>query len=422
MKKLCILLAALCLLSSCSQSSNTPTRRPDNTPDNLNYTEIKDDPVTGNIVGFYEDMQYTDGILYFFSEGVLQRLICSTGNVTTVCPDPLCMHDTSACPLYKVDSYVAAPDGNIYINQQYGDVRLNALGENIGVDHVAHYARFDPVSTKKKVYFSYISEDTDSLSLFISDEVFTDQYRIYKDYMADEKGVWHAALIRMNLESGEREFLESYSSGETQGDLITSVPFPGFLYGDSEKLILLGDDGIYSLSMDGKSRETILTEIPTSNSYLSDGKNLFYQKSDTLCTIPLSGGEEKVVAENVYTWNMTENYIYFWTNDEVNLGEIDIKGYLANELILYGSTLMRCKHNGSGLTEVFTFNGDYENARAGSWLAAGNYVYMTYSKWSDTDGDGVFEDGDEFRSDYRRATVLLRLDTATGELIEIHAK
>lgn len=422
MKKLCILLAALCLLSSCSQRSNTPTRRPDNIPDNFNYTEIKDDPVTGNIVGFYEDMQYTDGILYFFSEGVLQRLICSTGNVTTVCPDPLCMHDTSACPLYKVDSYIAAPDGNIYINQQYGDVRLNALGENIGVDHVAHYARFDPVSTKKKVYFSYISEDTDSLSLFISNEVFTDQYRIYKDYMADEKGVWHAALIRMNLESGEREFLESYSSGETQGDLITSVPFPGFLYGDSEKLILLGDDGIYSLSTDGKSRETILTEIPTSNSYLSDGKNLFYQKSDTLCTIPLSGGEEKVVAENVYTWKMTENYIYFWTNDEVNLGEIDIKGYLADELILYGSTLMRCKHDGSGLTEVFTFNGDYENARAGSWLAAGNYVYMTYSKWSDTDGDGVFEDGDEFRSDYRRATVLLRLDTATGELIEIHAK
>lgn len=77
------------------------------------YIKFDDEPLDYyNLVVGWDQLQYINGYIYFrnglanpfnFPENqTLWRYNVETNNITTVCPDPLCKHNTKDCPIFAI--------------------------------------------------------------------------------------------------------------------------------------------------------------------------------------------------------------------------------------------------------------------------------------------------------------------------------
>jgi len=62
---------------------------------------VEDSPVARPTVNYYGKTSYYNGYFYFsvYKKGIM-RYSVESGNLTSVCMDPLCFHDTMECPFY----------------------------------------------------------------------------------------------------------------------------------------------------------------------------------------------------------------------------------------------------------------------------------------------------------------------------------
>ena len=115
MKRIYIIIGLIvCLLLICNSCSNSSAQNKAEYIEKLlgstdwEYTTSSDEPLD-NYVSVRKPFQYYEGSIYFFNGNssvflnenadetvTLKRLNVETGNITNVCPDPLCTHTTSS--------------------------------------------------------------------------------------------------------------------------------------------------------------------------------------------------------------------------------------------------------------------------------------------------------------------------------------
>ena len=411
-KQIC-LLAVLLFLCSCTRPA-PPDPLPDE-PSRPGWTCLPSDDraFEGRSRNMSEMLQVTENYLYFnggdWDGAVPMRLNLETGNVTSVCPDPLCTHDSPDCPLYGTNGFIAPDDASILARRMYSATEDTITGQEIS-ERVNQIMRFEPGTGKRIVL-----EELGTQGGF-SPEVYAGKYRFYNAQIYDDEGEWIGGLARMDLGNGKTELL-----------------FDGYhwlLFEKDGRVWVSDGDGFYSFEAEAASpalrREFggASAEAGEYASFSTDGRNLYvteFQKKEVR-VLPMDGSAETVVTVDFADYNYrlypTENWLYYFSGKTTVIGDARVSGYASDKVELYGTEFRRCRADGSEDTGVFRFEGEYASFRPIHIAVAGRYLYCTYSWWEDPDGDGVFRDGGQhysFPVNGHDNCSLLRIDCETGE-------
>lgn len=381
------------------------------------YTENSDRPVSGApTTSLPWNLQYADGYLYLASFGgmgipgeansglmyTLRRINPVTGNVTDVCPDPLCAHNSTECPFYGLDSMpIGFHDGKIFYRRRW---ITHADGETGRVDFYSADVMFDTASGKLTEVKKLNGEGGG-----INSYLYTDTHRYWYDFVWDEN----------STESGQYLlFRAAYEKPVPEIAAEVSYDEAGFVgYADG---MLYFTDGrtLYAADEHMENRRDI-AEVPlTYGNHWFGGDSVYYaDDNNRIFRILLETGEITDMGFTAGGLEITENWIYYSSPEWVSLGKNRVYGMAGDEVTVTGQHIFRCTHDGSGTETVFSFEGELYSTRFRSFIPVGNYLWGTYHRWDDADGDGIYRDGDHYESsDDAR---ILRIDVMTGEILEL---
>ncbi len=411
MKK--ILFAVLTL--TCALTISCGDEPPERLQNEFPYTGSDDLPLNFGSSQVY-DLKFSDGYIYKVYEGMLYRLNPRTGNVTEVCGDPLCNHSTPDCPLYSLSSiYHFTESGEICYYTENVKMTTDA-GGNPSLESTRQFVRYDAENHKK-----IIIDDFADKSASFGPEIYSGKWRIYvgQEYDAENDKLIFG-LRRADLDSGKNAFW----GGEKLADG-TYKPLDNVdpLFALDGRFWFNDGKFIFSLDENGKDRINHLEpNLPIAASRIqTDGEWLYHLSPDrnSILRARISDGTtETVVGEEDYSgfpFILTQNYIYYQSGSDITVGKAEIPGYAADEIVLNGEKILRCRHDGSEKELVCVFEG---TLRPTQWIVVGNYLYCSFTRWDDADGDGVFHREDMYFSD-DIGCELLRVDLSTGEKLEL---
>jgi hypothetical protein len=266
------------------------------------------------------EVKYFDGCIYFFNgnsygrqenHATLYRFNIMTGNITTVCPDPLCAHNTPDCPFYAMDPDYYVYKNKIYYGRTfYFDIDFKDLGFS------SDFVSFDISESKLKQYYS--SEDISGA--LIGSELYVDKYRFYYDAIVDTKiNTVNTTINRMNLEDGSIDVLKVNSSFKIGSNDSTNFG-DKFLFAIGQRIYFTDGMEIYSTDFNMNDRQDIISGAFISSKILTDGEYIYWGESEdsdntnfkTLYRTKLDGsGEKSSIGIITEDWQLTKNYIYY---------------------------------------------------------------------------------------------------------------
>jgi len=366
-------------------------------------------------------IRYHDGYLYIMpgTGKPIYRMNVKTGNVTCVCADPLCTHDGEQCALYGLFHTCYITDsGDLCFHRMTTFPIRDVLGNIIDREHINDFVITEEGMDDVRTLETYGSSTT------FTSEIYDGDYRYYSGQVYDpETEETTYGLLRMNLVTGEKIWFGAAADEDGNAEPIENA-IPSFLWED--RLYFCDTEGLFSLDRNGENRiDHVRFRFSAYDAAMTDGEYIYIRNHEAgeVVRIPLNGGEEETVAAGIQSnFCFTERYIYYLSGEKVILGKADIPGYAADEVVLSGGELHRCLHDGSENTVVYTFSGEWAGVRPMNDIVVGNYYYCFYSRWTDADGDGVYEEGDSGYStaeNGKESCTILRIDLTTGETTEI---
>lgn len=429
MKKPILFLLSLALFAGCGTPVSLPGTGPEpetaSAPllENWTYEPPEAAPFDSHLKRLGDKLFIEDGYLYFDGgEGagkvIPMRLNLETGNVTAVCPDPVCTHKTPDCPLYGTWAFLPTEiEGHtqLIVERRYSYRRKMLIGtEQLDVHRLE---RFDPASGK-----SVVLEEYDFELRGFSPEIYYGQYRFRLSWEYDEAHRRIGSMARMNLLNGSEDVL-----------------FPG----ETAQLLFVRDGRIWAVNETEIFSFDALAEHPAETRrteragrfglaapYRTDGVNIYgngtAESSGEIRVIPIAGGEEGVLSldpvPHAVGVSRTDTWYFYTAGEAVILGKTEIYGYASDVVELYGGELRKCRPDGSEDQLVFRFDGEWASCRPLDTVCDGRYLYCVFYWWEDPDGDGIYRDGDQ-RYSYpvngRSDCIFLRIDTETGEAVKI---
>lgn len=175
------------------------------------YTASDDEPCYFGSQSI-DELKYHDGYIYIVC-GTPYRLNTETGNVTTVCGDPLCTHDATSVRF----SGTAEPEQRI----------TSARTEPVLPRRQPDSVRYDQEKMKRVLLDDYKG----AASVFFAPEVYYDDYRIYSGFEYDpEKDEFTYGLRRADLKNGGSEFFGGTT--DEDGNYLPLKAQPWFTVGD----------------------------------------------------------------------------------------------------------------------------------------------------------------------------------------------
>ncbi len=393
------------------------------------YTESDDEPILYNTLNGGSEVKYFDGCIYFFNgnsngrqenHSTLYRLNTKTGNVTTVCPDPLCKHNTPDCPFYAMDSSYYIYKNKVYYTRTYFlDIDVKETGG------YGDFVSFDLGDSKLKRYVAYDDSIHDTL---FGSELFVDKYRFFYSAIVDTEAKKASPTInRMNLEDGSVDVLKEgnpFDIGSSH-----SIMGDKFLFTINKRVYFTDETKIYSTDYDMNNRQDILSGMVISSKILTDGEYIYWGESDdpdnvnlqTLYRAKLDGsGEKNPIGIKTANWQLTEKYIYYLNPKETIIGKNGLEQRPGDEIILSNNEIRRAAHDGSSNEAVFSLIQDDINFELYRYICVGNYVYTAYQTYTDSNNDGTIDDSEFYQSIYGEAYTVLRIDVTTGNTYYIH--
>ena len=242
---------------------------------------------------------------------------------------------------------------------------------------------------------------------------------IVSELYTDTHRYWYVWQWDKNDPSTGAYYLTRAAYDTLKPEMLVQIHF------DEARFVGYADDTLYFT--DGKflygtdkrfeNRRNITEAALRYGSYFFGGDSVYFiDEEDRVFRILLSNGETTDLGIRAGALAVTENYLYYTSSEKVVLGKARIYGYAANEVTVTGEHLYRCGRDGSKPEKLFTFDGELSTTRLLGFEAVGNYIWSTYIRWDDPDGDGVFTDGAQYESgsDGR----ILRIDVTTGETME----
>ena len=411
-KTLYIVIGMLLILS-CASCSDDPYYYPeivtpeDESMDELlkfSYKHINDPPLkyqnnTNAYIGFYEDN------LYIKSKSVFYRINPLSGYKTTVCPDPICSHETETCPVYSIASAFCVHEGVFYFDKL-------TMAETETKESIS---AFDLSSSK----ISTVYDRTQCSKQYIRMMIYEDYLYFYKSYYVgeDDNKKIISDIAGVNLKTGDVIDVIKYD---------TSV-FDHLIGGDGGYLFLCNPTGGIFRIKAGESlpskeylysfdKSDLLNYAPDRMA-LKNGYIYYYTSSNDstdFWRIPTSGGEpQNFVSDNGIKADYcfyTQNYIYYSAITQKKIGVID-----GEDLMCDIYDIRRVSYENGSCEEVFRdFPEEYDTySLSGGYIVSGNYIYTHTWDWGElkdkyTDSDCRYDSG--------YSGVIARIDIETGEI------
>ncbi len=407
------------LLTSCSDNISTvKVERYRGLISDAEWTYVESDDVPLNdFVSSGEWYQYYDGCLYFFNGNTdafmnanttLMRLNLKTGNMTTVCSDPLCTHKTQTCPFAGMISCLYIDGANlVYIRQMYID-----KGNQEG-NHIRQFCSYNLETMKLTVY-----KQEDVLSGITYGQLLKilcyDGYYYYQDYVYNPDNEEYKWMIqKVNIETGEVVTLID----ETDDDAIQD----GFLFILDGRIYFRNAESIFSTDTELKDKQVHIEGRFPSSSILTDGKYIFYAVTEA------DGHSEKIYRMDLdgsnlidlgicatSSWFLTTNYIYWSNPDYFEINYANKSGSSQ----FFSDAMYRCDHDGNNVETVY-ISEQKKDENSNRYMqimrsfAVGNYLFASYSVVNDENGNNLIDDGEEYSSwDTYLGFNIMRVDIA----------
>jgi len=426
----CMILLIAMLISSCAQDEmhypETETPSPSNfTIEIPSYIESDDAPIYHYGRMEKEHYQYQDGCFYFYINGqgalnlsrhnksnTLLRMNIRNGTITTVCPDPLCMHNTPECP-FAGRMFNVSIDGDMIIYARRYIYRDDSTTKNDSVIQICSYNLSD---MKMKVHREIIMPETNK-GAFKSSMLYHNEYiYLYDMIYNEEDNTYQQGIYRINTSNNKQEIIINPQTNNTTT----------FLFILNDRIYFTDINTIYSVNLDIEDKQIHAEGTFSTARIYTDGQYIYYalagkDSTDNLYRMNLDG--TNVIDLGINTdpsWFLTEKYIYYFPHDKMNIPNPN--GQTA--LLSMCNTIWRCDHDGSNKTKVV----ELERSEKGfiqihDVQVIGNYAYTDYYEYVDKNESGFFEsDQDRLYYSVNDPTNphILRIDLTTGEMIKLY--
>ncbi len=401
-------------------TQNTTTQSPP-------YVHSEDIPVEYNAINGVETLQYSDGYIYFHNNynrdmfnypqnRSLMKYNVITNNLTSLCQDPLCTHNTENCPFFSMYRTMYVFDNKVVYTQLYstadssddfimsGKTRLYDVENNrdiirntFEVNNYSEYMSILPVDNYILYYDNTYNEDLDE---------------------------WVDSIYRWNIEDNSTSLMCGESNIYDKKSQYPNNLACQFLFTLDSRVYFTDGATIFSTDINYDNRIDHVTGKFVLDVF-TDGEYIFYgvPVSDgsyiqSLHRVDFDGKNDinlniTATKENI---SITKNFIYYKKYDEIDIGACRVTGYSGDRVILENSEIWRCDHNGQNHELIYKFEGNMANYRIIYDIYVGNYIYGLYDWWEDTDGDGTFEDGDNHFSATKDEYKIMRIDITTGDI------
>ncbi len=402
------------------------------------FTESDDEPTDNyNLMLGWNILGFSDGYIYFVNGSsnpfnlqenqTLWKYNIKTNNLTSVCSDPICKHNTPSCPLYAItDQYYIYNNKVLATYIYYTFIDDGSTGNTPDIEGWGGFKMYDMSNGKSLLLNEFNPKEgyTEDLRKLIFDD-----YCIYYDYVYNEKiDAWVFAICRWDMTTNKIVTLTGMDNTYDFNSQENSALATTFLFAIDSRIYFSDGKTIYSTDVNYENRIDHVTGKFDANVY-TDGKYIYYgiyipNSKNTVQSIRRMDFDGKndidlgINAES-YNWQITSKYIYYKKYDEITIGKNMVSGYAGENIILTNSEIWRCNHDGTNHELVYKFEGDMANTRMVNEIYVGNYIYGIYEKWTDSDNDGVFKDGDRYYSDTYEDFTIMRINIETGEVYYI---
>lgn len=427
--KIGIAFFAILAMSSCRDITYIDEDKSDDSLSHqeFSYTDSDDLPLEYNVINGVNVMQYSDGYIFFHNNygrdiynfpknRTMMKYNVKTGNLTSVCQDPLCFHNTIDCPFYAMYRTMYVFDSKIAYTQLYSITdssdNFNMAGKSMLYD-VKNNSSIVRNTFETNSYSEYMSMlPVDNCILF------------YENIYNEDLDEWVDGIYRWNTDDNTITLMCGENNTYNQGAKYPNVLACQMIFAIDSRVYFTDGKTIFSTDLNFENRTDhvngqFVLDVFTDGEYIyygipvSDGSYI-----QTLHRVDFDGKNDKnlnitATKENI---SITKNYIYYMKHDEIDIGACRVSGYAGNRVILENSEIWRCDHNGENHELVFKFDGEYANYRILYEAYVGNYIYGLFSWWEDADGDGVFEDGDNHFSADNDEYKIMRIDVTSGEI------
>ncbi len=370
------------------------------------FSYVDDDDSTDSVISVpavtcNSHMAIHDGQIYYAGKTSLCRYDIKTGNITYVCPDPLCDHKTAECPFYGIDgSYgVYFSDSDILYKQSYSIIDKN--GEASDVSRVVKYdTENDELTVLREI----------NSDLIVSGMVVDGSSCFYIDTVYDEEtNEYTFAFCRQNTDTLTTEIIES----------------------DEWKYSPMMSCGGKLYISDMMNSDLICRDVTTGEEYtVASNVGYKYKCDDGFIYSTENGGEVRVCDENgennkslgvngVSYLYVTEKYIYYTLDmpKEIVFGDDGYRdGYREETGTVNISPIYRMDHDGTDVRKVFVpyREGDGSFYTLGSFIVSGRYIYSSFNRYTSAENDSgetVWSAGTSLNNN-----VMIRYDTETGDI------
>ncbi len=416
MKRIYIIIGLIvCLLLICNSCSNSSAQNKAEYIEKLlgstdwEYTTSSDEPLD-NYVSVRKPFQYYEGSIYFFNGNssvflnenadetvTLKRLNVETGNITNVCPDPLCTHTTSSCPFSgSIDSFYIDDSNIVYIRSYVQQMQNKKVGVRQFCSYDLKDMKFTAHKTEKLT--SGITYAQYSKMLYHSGNCY------YYDYIFEEttqKYRW--VFNRLNLKTNQISMIgdeEFYDTGEGN-------PFvEEFLFIINDRIYFKSVNTIFSTSTDLTDKQIHAEGTFMSNNIYTNGKYIYYGIPDgndiieKIYRLDLDGKNNTDLGiQTTKDWFITSQYIYYYRPNYFEMPTTTQSG----SVIFFNDAMCRCGHDGKNNEIVFYADHAKENEtnkyfQLSSNIVVGNYIYSMYYFVEDSNKNNLVDDGEFYQS------------------------
>lgn len=403
-------------LVSCSSSVTDQTIDYSSFLQGFEYTAGDDAPYEYNCIEGGDQLQQSDGVLYFFDgfpieqNKTLCKLTPETGLVSAVCSDPLCGHSSPDCKLFGATNHFYIYNNKVFFKRIYSYTYRNPDGTARSRSEVSDSVFYDMESAKLKVLESYDSKS----SVDFTRQLFYKNYRYYYDYVYDETADRHIfRMCRLNIDSGETSVI----GGDNNIDEVSDR----FVFVLNDRIFFTDGRSLYSKSIDNNDKKLHCTG-KFDDIVCTDGQNVYFDLYNNglrdVYVLPDVDDytSAKLIIEGCTNWKLTKNFIYYVDGDKRIIGKSNVSGYQGDDVVFYGRQIQRCQHNGENTEAVFTYDGEYSNYQLTNIVILGNYIYGTYQYWEDSDKDGILQDDDIHYSNKKGDYSIMRINVSSGDV------